>query len=132
MLEAIRQLITFYNYGKDHFTQTGWQNATRLDTSTDVTGKTFVITGANSGLGKCLSTHLHAHGADVYMVCRNRERAEAARNEIISTNKQCSPDKLKIIIGDMALKSSVDNVVKKLAAERDAIDGLVCNAGMTN
>lgn len=127
--EAVRQVASFYNYGRKHFTQTGWRKTIRLNTSTDVTGKAFVITGANSGLGKCLSTHLHAHGAMVYMVCRNPSRAEEARKEILALNKQRSAENLKIVIGDMTLKSGVEGVVSQLAAERDVIDGLVCNAG---
>jgi dehydrogenase/reductase SDR family protein 12 len=127
--EQARRVWAFYNYGRKRFTQTGWRDAERLNTSTDMTGKVFVITGANSGLGKCLTTHLHAHGATVVMVCRNPGRAEAARAEIVSENNKQSADKLQVLIGDMSLKSGVEGVVSQLTAEHEVVDGLVCNAG---
>ena len=39
--------------------------------------KVCVITGANSGLGRVVSTRLAALGARVYLLCRNEERGEA-------------------------------------------------------
>ena len=45
----------------------------------DQTGRTAVITGANSGIGFVVATELARRGADIIMVCRNPERATAAR-----------------------------------------------------
>mgnify|MGYP001340178216 CR=1 FL=1 len=41
-----------------------------------------MITGANSGLGKFCAADFAKRGATVHMVCRNKERAEAAKQEI--------------------------------------------------
>jgi dehydrogenase/reductase SDR family protein 12 len=47
-------------------------SATRLD------GARCVVTGANSGIGLEIATALARDGADVALVCRSRERGEAA------------------------------------------------------
>jgi NAD(P)-dependent dehydrogenase (short-subunit alcohol dehydrogenase family) len=42
-----------------------------------------VITGANSGIGRETAIDLAKRGAKVYMACRDREKMEAARQEIM-------------------------------------------------
>ncbi len=46
-------------------------------------GKLVVITGANTGLGKETTAELARRGASVIMACRNLERAENAKAEIL-------------------------------------------------
>jgi NAD(P)-dependent dehydrogenase (short-subunit alcohol dehydrogenase family) len=43
----------------------------------DQTGRTFVVTGANSGLGEATTRYLADRGAHVIMACRNMKKAEA-------------------------------------------------------
>lgn len=66
----------FYVYGKKRFTRTGWQKAQTsppyqppgwLDT-VDLAGRVFLVTGANSGIGKELTQFLSRMRAKVYMV----------------------------------------------------------------
>ncbi len=49
----------------------------------DLNGKIIMITGANSGIGKCVATALAKMGAEVHLVCRNPASAEEARKEIM-------------------------------------------------
>jgi dehydrogenase/reductase SDR family protein 12 len=67
----------FFLYGKKHFTQTGYKAHAasyaqpNLLNETDLTGKVFIVTGANSGIGKEVVMGLAARKAEVYMICRN-------------------------------------------------------------
>ena len=45
-------------------------------------GKTAIVTGSNTGMGKETALELAKRGARVILACRNSEAAEAARQEI--------------------------------------------------
>ena len=47
-------------------------------------GKTVVLTGANTGIGKQTTLELAKRGARVVMACRDMERGEAARTELLA------------------------------------------------
>lgn len=42
-----------------------------------------MITGANSGIGKAAAMEIAKKGGEVHLVCRNPERANAAKEEIV-------------------------------------------------
>eukprot|EP00339_Tiarina_fusa_P026898 CAMPEP_0117000302 /NCGR_PEP_ID=MMETSP0472-20121206/2692_1 /TAXON_ID=693140 ORGANISM="Tiarina fusus, Strain LIS" /NCGR_SAMPLE_ID=MMETSP0472 /ASSEMBLY_ACC=CAM_ASM_000603 /LENGTH=340 /DNA_ID=CAMNT_0004699955 /DNA_START=143 /DNA_END=1165 /DNA_ORIENTATION=+ len=134
----------FYLYGRKHFTQIGYAKhvakyTTPVQTSAtirpgeegadgyDFGGKVVVITGANSGLGKELATYAASKGAKLYMLCRSKERAEAARDEIV---KLTSNEQVDILLADLAEMSQVKQVVADLQSKEDKVDVLVCNAGV--
>lgn len=92
----------------------------------DLTGKNAIVTGCNTGLGKGMIFHLAKMNANVYMVCRNLKKAEAARADIL---EQVPDAKLHIMQLDT---SSLDNVrafCTDWAAEGKTIDILMHNAG---
>jgi dehydrogenase/reductase SDR family protein 12 len=78
--------VSFYIKGKREFKRSGFlRNSTRFNPSSlnvDINSQSFVVTGANSGLGKWTALELAKRGASVHMVCRNQERGEAALKEI--------------------------------------------------
>ena len=54
----------------------------------------FVVTGANSGVGKSTTRSLATRGARLVMVCRSRERGEHALEEI---RRQTGNDRLELL-----------------------------------
>lgn len=56
---------------------------------TNETGKVFIVTGANTGIGKETALEIARRGGTVYMACRDMNRCEKARKEIVQeTNNQ--------------------------------------------
>ena len=92
----------------------------------DLRGKTIVITGANSGIGKVTTRELAKGGATVIMACRNMESANAVAEEIrgVSGNEGIS-----VVHLDLASFASVHACAETIAASHDRIDVLLNNAG---
>ena len=97
------------------------KNATSLE------GKTILVTGANSGIGyKTVETCIYL-GANVIMACRNRAKAEAAREKLIGDYPQAN---ILILELDLASFASIDAFSKKISDEKIDIDVFVNNAGV--
>jgi len=92
----------------------------------DLSKKVYVVTGANGGLGRAISEFVAARGATLYMVCRNKQRGEAARDEIV---EHTGNQKVHTLIADVALATDVRSAISELASREAKIDAIVCNAG---
>jgi dehydrogenase/reductase SDR family protein 12 len=57
------------------------------DLNVDLAKKSIMVTGANSGIGKTTALEVAKRNATVHMVCRSKERGEAAQKEIIEQSK---------------------------------------------
>ena len=91
-------------------------------------GKCFIVTGANTGLGFEAGRVLAARGARVLLACRDRTRAEAAMARI----RQAVPDAdLAFLPLDLADLDSIRKAAE-LAAREPRIDALVNNAGVAS
>ena len=53
-----------------------------LNDITSLEGKTFIVTGANSGLGFEITRILTPNDAQVIMACRNPEKAQEAQRKL--------------------------------------------------
>ena len=93
----------------------------------NLTGKVVVITGANSGLGLESTKAMAAKGATVVMACRNIEKAEKARNEVIAKYPQV---KLDVMPLDNASLESIRTFAVAFRAKYDRLDILLNNAGV--
>lgn len=133
----------FFLYGKKHFTQTGYfkhvadyndpvQNAVVVadgssdSDGVDLSGKTILITGANQGIGKEIATYAAGKKATVYLLCRNKERAESAQKDI---QEQTNNKNVNILLGDVSEPSNIKRVVSEFQAKEQKLDCLICNAG---
>ncbi|XP_058406878.1 retinol dehydrogenase 11-like [Diceros bicornis minor] len=95
--------------------------------STDLTGKTAVVTGANSGIGKVVSQELARRGAQVILACRSFERGQQALAEIQAALK-CH----HLLLGEVDLSSmaSIRSFARWLLQEYPEIHLLVNNAAV--
>jgi NAD(P)-dependent dehydrogenase (short-subunit alcohol dehydrogenase family) len=91
------------------------------------TGKTFLVTGANSGLGYVTTRELARSGAHVIMAVRNEQKGHDALNAIKAELPQVSLELRRVDLGDL---DSVRRLADGIASEGLPIDVLVNNAGI--
>ena len=94
-------------------------------------GKTYVITGATSGIGLAVAEELVRQGAFVMGVGRSIERCHAAEQRLQAIGPQA---RLHYICADLSLQSQVRGLAARIkevlaSQEMDRLDGLVNNAG---
>lgn len=95
----------------------------------DMQGKTCVVTGASNGIGKETARALARRGAHVVMLCRNRDKGEAARGEIRAGAPEAQG--VDLVIGDLSSQASVKQAAAEILARHPAIHVLVNNAGIS-
>ncbi|XP_059701504.1 retinol dehydrogenase 13-like isoform X3 [Haemorhous mexicanus] len=96
---------------------------------TDLTGKTVIVTGANSGIGKCVAMELARRNARTILACRSRERGQAAVQEIRAATG--NPAVLLRLL-DTGSLASVRAFAAAVLREEPRLDVLVNNAGVTD
>jgi 2-deoxy-D-gluconate 3-dehydrogenase len=89
----------------------------------DLSGKTAIVTGANTGLGQAISVALGKAGASVVLVGRSSmEETEVKLQEIGAA--------FKSIKADLSTTQPIDSLVGEAAAWQGRVDILVNNAGI--
>jgi NAD(P)-dependent dehydrogenase (short-subunit alcohol dehydrogenase family) len=93
----------------------------------DQTGRTAIVTGANSGLGLVTARELARAGASVVMACRNLDRGHRAIEQLRAAvpEAQLQLDEL-----DLASLASVRGFAERFRATHDGLDLLINNAGV--
>jgi thioester reductase-like protein len=89
-----------------------------------INGRTVVITGASSGIGRATALKVAAAGGIPLLVARGIEKLEALRDEIEALGGTAH-----VYSADLSDMAAIDDVVARMLAEHPAIDFLVNNAG---
>ena len=93
----------------------------------DLSGKTCIVTGGNSGLGYEAALQLAGKGARVVLACRNTEKARDAIEAITSAKPGASLEAMEL---DLASLTSVRGFAKNFLDTHGALDVLCNNAGV--
>lgn len=98
----------------------------------DLSGKHYIVTGANAGLGFATAEELAKRHAVVHMVCRDAGRANTARDDIVKRARAAgvSDPHVHVHIADMGSMASVRAFADAFSREHMALHGLVNNAGV--
>jgi NAD(P)-dependent dehydrogenase (short-subunit alcohol dehydrogenase family) len=89
-------------------------------------GKTCIITGATSGIGRAVAEALAAMGARIVMVARNKKRGEATLAEL---RDRFPGAEHSVHYADLLRLAEVKRVAAAIAAAEPRIDVLLNNAG---
>ena len=122
--------VSAFFYISRLFFARNWININNLPSlnAKSLKGKTFIITGGNTGLGKSVALDLAKRGADeVIIACRNTsEGKKVAQINTESTGKS----NIKCMLLDLSSLESIKDFVKNFAMDHSNLDCLICNAGI--
>jgi len=97
------------------------------DNIPDLSGKTVLITGGNTGLGFASAEHFLRHNADVILACRNAQKAADAKKKLDEQKLGGSVELASLDLADLDdAKASAEKLLKKLKK----LDVLMLNAGV--
>ena len=91
----------------------------------DVSGKVYIVTGANSGVGLETTRQLVKQGGHVVMACRRTDAGEEVAKSFSGLKGSYEVMKL-----DLAELQSVRNFAAEFLKKYDRLDSLACNAGL--
>ncbi|KQH78202.1 short-chain dehydrogenase [Mycobacterium gordonae] len=105
-------------------------SGTRKWTTADIpdqSGRTVVVTGANTGLGYHTAAALACHGARVVLAVRNQEKGNAALSRIVAAKADADITLTQL---DLSSLASVRRAADELRSTHPRIDLLINNAGV--
>jgi len=92
-----------------------------------MSGRVCLVTGAGSGIGKPTAIELAKAGATVVIVCRSRERGEAARRDI---SRKSRNDAVELMVADLSSQREIRRLAAEFEDKHDRLDVLVNNAAV--
>ncbi len=98
-----------------------------FDDIPDQTGRTAIVTGANTGLGLETARMLALKGATVVLACRNPDKGKAALEHIQSEQPRGTATLATLDLSDL---DSVASFAADFAASHERLDLLINNAGV--
>ncbi|CAL1571443.1 unnamed protein product [Knipowitschia caucasica] len=90
-------------------------------------GKTAIVTGSNTGIGKRTAVDLAKRGARVIMACRSRERGEAAMEDV---KRESGSSDVVFLPLDLASFKSIREFAENFLKSEPRLDLLINNAGL--
>jgi len=127
---SIYRNSVWFAKGLKEYTQNGYLSAAKNfvagDLDVDCSGKEYMITGSNSGIGKQAALEIAKRGGKIHMVCRNPKSAEEARQELTEASQN---QDIVVHILDMSDPKAVHAFANKFKADNEGLDVLVNNAG---
>jgi NAD(P)-dependent dehydrogenase (short-subunit alcohol dehydrogenase family) len=93
----------------------------------NLTGKTAIVTGANSGIGYEMARALARKEARVILACRNKDKGGAAVRQIDQEYPKAKAELMQLDLSDLA---SVRRFSDEFTAHYDRLDILINNAGI--
>jgi NAD(P)-dependent dehydrogenase (short-subunit alcohol dehydrogenase family) len=93
----------------------------------DQTGRTAIITGANTGLGYETAVALAGQGARVVLAVRNLDKGKQAATRIAEAHRGATVELQEL---DLTSLASIRAAAEQLRADHDRIDLLINNAGV--
>lgn len=91
----------------------------------DLKGKTIIVTGANSGIGKEAAIQLAGCGASVIMACRSAERGARALEEV---KQAAQSEQVELLQVDLASQASIRRFTEEFKSKHKHLDVLINNA----
>jgi NAD(P)-dependent dehydrogenase (short-subunit alcohol dehydrogenase family) len=92
-------------------------------------GKTVLITGATSGIGRVTAKTLASAGATIFLLCRDRGRGEEVATEIA---KETGNRDVRLLIADLASQADIRRAAAEFLATGSPLHVLINNAGLVN
>ena len=113
------------------FSRVGFQVRQRLfgwtaPSDGSLAGRTALVTGPTSGLGRAVADELAGSGARVVLVGRSEVKLAAVRDELVALHGE---DRFPIVVADMGSLASVRAAVTRVLATEERLDIVVDNAG---
>ncbi|XP_055059477.1 dehydrogenase/reductase SDR family member 12 [Misgurnus anguillicaudatus] len=122
--------IVWFIKGMREYTRSGFENASKSfavkDLEVSMVGRCFMITGANSGIGKATAMAIAKKGGTVHMICRNKARADRAKDEIISASGNTE---IYVHVLDLSETGKVWEFAEAFKKDHPSLNVLINNAG---
>lgn len=113
------------NYGKSGFLN--HQKSYFQPIETDMKDLNCIITGSNANLGKAIAMNLAKRNANVHLVCRNEEKANKAKEDIV---RKSGNEQVFVHVCDMSDMESIRRFCRKFQTEVESLDVVVHNAAI--
>ncbi|XP_061637607.1 DHRS-12_like_SDR_c-like domain-containing protein [Phyllopteryx taeniolatus] len=122
--------LAWFLKGMTEFTRNAFLSASKRfmekDLEVSLAGRSFMITGANSGIGKATTMAIARRGGTIHMVCRNKDKAEEARAELV---KETGNKEIYVHILDISETKKVWEFAEAFKRKYKALNVLINNAG---